>query len=165
MLDPAGSLSDGGRHNIGGAQTSSTAVKQFGNLGKKKSALYLGEDARIVREEYGDDSMPGSTAMTYTVTTLTKDLFNLIEMDAVLISLTSAIPDINALIGTPAMNGTWVDIKSPAPSQILGHWLRLHAPDGTQGIRFKSAYDHGYNICLFFQDARECTARLIAAAN
>ena len=103
--------------------------------------------------------------MTYTVTTLTKDLFNLIEMDAVLISLTSAIPDINALIGTPAMNGTWVDIKSPAPSQILGHWLRLHAPNGTQGIRFKSAYDHGYNICLFFQDARECTARLIAAAN
>jgi hypothetical protein len=44
VLDTAGSLSDGGRYNIGGAQTSSMAVKEFGNIGRKKSALYICED-------------------------------------------------------------------------------------------------------------------------
>ena len=60
VLDTAGSLSDGGRYNIGGAQTSSTVVKEFGIIGRKKSALYICEDLNGVRKEYGDEGMAKS---------------------------------------------------------------------------------------------------------
>ncbi len=165
VLDTAGSLSDGGRYNIGGAQTSSTAVKEFGNIGRKKSALYICEDLKGVRKEYGDEGMAKSTAVTYEVKAATSDALNLIEIDAVLISLSSAIPNIADLVAMSSMAGTWVDIKYPAPTQILAHWLRKNAPENTDGIRFKSAVGNYYNVCLFFHDARECKARLFAVVH
>jgi hypothetical protein len=162
VLDTAGSLSDGGRYNIGGAQTSTTALKQFGPIGRKKSALYLCEDSTLVRKEFGDEGMAGSTAVTYTITAISGEAFNLIEMDSVLAGLASAIPNIESLTGSPSMQGTWVDIKFPAPIQVLGHWLRHNAPEGTHGIRFKSSLGDFYNICLFFNDTKECKEKLAA---
>jgi hypothetical protein len=133
VLDTAGSLSDGGRYNIGGAQTSSTAVKQFGPIGRKKSALYLCEDSNLVRKEFGDEGMAGSTAVTYSISARDGGSFNLIEMDSVMAGLSSAIPNIKSLTGSPSIQGTWVDIKFPAPIQVLGHWLIHNAPERTHG--------------------------------
>ncbi len=136
-------------------------MKEFGNIGRKKSALYVCEDLSGVRLEFGDIGMAKSNAVTYEITART-GAFNLIEMDTVLESLSSAIPNIANLVGMPSMAGTWVDIKYPAPSQILAHWLRQNSPDNTHGVRFKSAIGDFYNICLFFNDTRECKARLVA---
>ncbi len=125
------------------------------------SALYLSEDAITARKEFGDEGMSGSTAVTYTVTTINSDDLRIIEMDAVLTGLSSAIPNIASMVGVPAMHGTWVDNKFPASSQILGHWLRHHAPEGTHGIRFKAVESNSYNVCLFFHDGRESKAKLV----
>lgn len=164
VLDTAGSLSDGGRYNIGGAQTSTVAVQKFGHLARKRSALYLSEDDVTARREYGDEGMLGSTAITYLVKPSNLEVLNLIEMERVFADLSSAIPMMRNLEGSPSMNGTWVDIKFPTPSQLLGHWLIENSPKGTHGIRFKSSHPKcSNNICLFFNDTRECKKILNAS--
>jgi len=166
VLDTAGSLSDGGRFNIGGAQASSRATEQLGAFCGKRSALYLGENAAIVRMEYGDFGMPGSTAITHSVSLKRRAKLNLIDIEAALNSLASQIPDLKAMVGNASMNGKWVDIKYPMPCQILGHWLIANAPKKTEGIRFPTTHAAGgWNVCLFFADTRACKQLLKAAAS
>ena len=88
-----------------------------------RSALYLGEDAAVVRLEFGDANMPGSTAVSYAVHLRRRAKLHLIDIEAVLAALEIQIPDLKAMVGNASMNGKWIDLKYPIPSQILGHWL------------------------------------------
>ncbi|MES2615966.1 MAG: RES domain-containing protein [Bdellovibrionota bacterium] len=154
-LDVAGSLSDGGRFNLGGAQTSSQFRNEFNPIGNKRGAIYLGEDIVTTQKEFGDWGMLGSTATTYQVQLKRRKYLNLIEVENVLKDLSLPIPNIRSLIGTQSMNGCWGDLKIPSPSQILGHWLMEHAQTNTDGLRFCSTQDKNYfNVCLYMPDAR-----------
>lgn len=154
-LDVAGSLSDGGRFNLGGAQTSSQFRNEFTPIGNKCGAIYLGEDIVTTQKEFGDFGMPGSTAITYQVQLKRRKYLNLIEVENVLKDLSLPIPNIRSLIGTQSMNGCWGDLKIPSPSQILGHWLMQHAEMNVDGLRFCSTHDKNYfNVCLYMPDAR-----------
>jgi hypothetical protein len=164
VLDTAGSLSDGGRFNIGGAQASSLVIKAFPNVGNKRSALYLGEDANIVRKEYGDFGVPCSVALTYVVQLKRKKNLALIDLKLVMKDLEKLIPNIGEIVEVNSMNGKWVDLKQPTPSQILGQWLMSVAPEGTNGIRFPSSHDSkSSNICLYFNDTISCKQILSAS--
>lgn len=100
VLDTAGSLSDGGRFNIGGAQASSHNSKAFLGIGGKRSALYLGEDVVVVRKECGDFAMPDSKAATYSVHLKRRKHIDLIDVTLALNSLSNSIPNINEIIGS-----------------------------------------------------------------
>ena len=163
VLDTAGSLSDGGRFNIGGAQTSSRSSATFNGLGGKRSALYLGENRTVVQKEYGDFAMPGSKAITYSIKLKKRKHIDLIDVTLAINALSKSIPNIKEILGSDSMNGMWVDLKQPTPSQIFGHWLMAHSPKGTQGIRFPSTRDHkSSNICLYFEDTIGCKKLLKA---
>lgn len=166
VLDTAGSLSDGGRHNIGGAQSSTGTSATFKPIGAKRSALYLGEDPIVVRKEYGDDGVPGSKAVTYAVTLKRRKSLLLIDASKAINDLTKTIPDIVNIVGTASMNGKWIDLKQPAPCQIFGHWLIANAPVRTDGIRFPTAHGgKAWNVCLFFTDTKACKKTLKAMAH
>ena len=157
VLDTAGSLSDGGRFNLGGAQSSSSTAKSFHPLGNKRSALYLGTDPSVVRKEYGDYDAVRSTAITYSIQLKRKQILRLVDFTAALKGLSTSIPYIKELIGAKSMNGNWGDLKQPAPSQILGHWLITNAPKDTIGIEFPSTHAAtSQNTCLFFNDTAAC---------
>jgi hypothetical protein len=157
VLDTAGSLSDGGRLNIGGAQCSSLSSKLFLGIGGKRSALYLGEDAAIVRKEYGDYEIPGSKAITYSICLKRRKSILLVDFNLAVNSLSKSIPNIKEILGSDSMNGKWGDLKQPAPSQIFGHWLMQHAPKETLGIKFPSSHDmRSSNVCLYFDDTNTC---------
>jgi hypothetical protein len=81
VLDTAGSLSDGGRFNIGGAQTTSRSSAAFNGLGGKRCALYLGENRTVVQKEYGDFDMPGSKAVTYSIYLKRRKYIDLVGCD------------------------------------------------------------------------------------
>lgn len=164
VLDTAGSLSDGGRFNIGGAQASSLVTKSFSGFGNKRSALYVGEDPTIVRKEYGDFDLPNSKAITYSLHLRRRKSVSLIDLKLVIKDLERSIPNIRKILGNSSMNGKWVDLKQPSPSQILGHWLIDLAPKGTIGIRFSSYHDSkSSNICLYFNDTNSCKNLLSAS--
>ena len=130
-----------------------------------RSALYLGEDAAVVRLEFGDANMPGSTAVSYAVHLRRRAKLHLIDIEAVLAALEIQIPDLKAMVGNASMNGKWIDLKYPMPSQILGHWLMANAPRKADGIRFPTAHGAvGWNVCLFFADTRACKTLLKATA-
>ena len=161
-LDIAGSLSDGGRHNIGGAQSSSDVSSFFSPIGGKRGVLYLGEDPRIVRKEFGDEAAKGSRAITYSVNLRGRNKsLQLVDASLALQDLSKIIPDISNLVGTASMSGKWVDLKQPTPSQIFGHWLIHNAPQKTAGIRFPTAHGGAsWNVCLFFHDSNACKKTL-----
>jgi len=163
-LDTAGSLSDGGRHNIGGAQASTQVTSIFKPIGSKRSALYVSEDPISVRKEFGDEAVPGSKAITYTIGLKRRKALIVIDASQALDDLSRTIPDIVTTVGTASMNGKWGDLKQPAPCQIFGHWLICHAPKKTDGIRFLSSHDEmAWNVCLFFADTRACKKALKAS--
>lgn len=164
VLDTAGSLSDGGRFNIGGAQSSSIVTNLFRPIGEKRCALYVSEDASIARKEFGDAKIPRSTALTYSITLRRKKSLALIDVKRALSDLSRKIPEIRDLIGSSSMNGKWVDLKRPAPCQVFGHWLIHHAPKNTNGIRFPSSHDDTVsNVCIFVADTVECKRILKAS--
>jgi hypothetical protein len=161
VLDTAGSLSDGGRHNIGGAQSSTQVTNTFSPIGSKRSALYLGEDPLVVRKEYGDEGVPGSKAITYSIKLRRRKHLILIDAHRAITDLIKSVPDISEIVGTASMNGKWVDLKQPAPSQIFGHWLMHNASKNADGIRFPTAHGGGgWNVCLFFADSKACKKML-----
>jgi hypothetical protein len=163
VLDTAGSLSDGGRFNIGGAQSSSQNSKAFLGIGGKRSALYLGQDVTVVRKEYGDFGMNASRAVTFSVRLRRRKYIDLIDVTLAINNLSKSIPNLKDILGADSMNGKWGDLKQPAPSQIFGHWLMNQAPVGTIGIKFPSSHDNkSLNICLYFEDSIACKKLLIA---
>lgn len=163
VLDTAGSLSDGGRFNMGGAQSSTHTSKAFAEIGGKRGALYLGENITVVQKEYGDFGMPGSKAVTYSIQLKRKKYIDLIDATLAINSLSKSIPNIKDILGSDSMNGKWIDLKQPTPSQIFGHWLMSHSPKGTAGIKFPSTHDtNSSNICLYFEDSAACKKLLKA---
>ncbi len=85
--------------------------------------------------------MPKSTAMTYEIKLATENTINLIEMDIVLDSLSSAIPKVSTLVGMTSMAGTWVGIKYPTPHHSLSK-----ASPGIDGVFYLNVDLMGHRV-------------------
>lgn len=163
VLDIAGSLSDGGRLNIGGSQTSSSVRQEFSPIGDKRAALYLGEDLDIIKKEYSDCVITNKSVLDYQIKFRNRKFINLIDIEKVFKSLEVLIPNFETFTQGRSINSLWGDYKFPLPTQILGHWLMDNAGKRVDGIRFPSIYDNTkYNVCLYFNDTKDSKKNLKA---
>lgn len=155
-LDIAGSLSDGGRFNIGGSQASTKYSELFKPIGQKQACLYFAENPKIARIEFGDIDMLNSSALSYKITLKSIEVINLIELDLVLNDISTQFTNVAQNLNNYSINAKWGDIKYPEVTQILGHWLKYYSKGKAHGIRFKSSKDQNYyNICFYLKDTRQ----------
>lgn len=168
---PSGSLADGARMNIGGAQSSRFAMKTFGPLASKRGAVYLASSwETAVWETFGHDS-----SFTYAVKQIKshkhKDLYKFetkpgygypmaIDFESAYSALNPTFRLDSYFAITHDMNGLWGDLKTPAPIQIFAAWL-ISKTETSRCIRFPSTADpsdQGMNFCFYMKDDDEAKA-------
>lgn len=136
-LSIAGSLADGGRLNIGGAQQ--LPAKEFSGI-RKSACLYGASSIQCALREAADP------VGNYRIFRLTpKSECDLWDLAAVLSS--TPYPNLKARIEATPMSQMWALQKSPLESQILAHHLR---DLGGKGIVYDSQKDPGAKILAFF---------------
>lgn len=143
-LSIAGSLSDGGRFNIGGAQMIPT--RAMPGL-RKVGCLYGASSPQCALREAPD--LMGN----YRMFRLTpKKGFDLWDLKAVLASIN--YPGLTARINATPMRKRWAHQKSPLESQVLAHHLR---DIGGGGIVYDSQKDppDGKTLAFFLKDDQD----------
>ena len=147
----SGSLSCGGRLNLGGSQKR----KEFPNL-KPFGALYFSEEIDTAIKEYADSAPLGPADFKYKVEL--KKSFDLWEYDKV-IDLLGAYPGLKETVRSTPMNAIWSNCKIPMPSQVIACWLKSYGGDG---FIFESTKSAGKkNIVLIFKDDAEAKKHLL----
>ena len=156
-LDIAGTLADGGRLNIGGAQQQS---KKY----KKMAGLYFADSVETALQEL---SLPIATNIVLPIFYQVefkdkKETLKLFNLDNVLLDLDKIITlpsNISTLCSSSPFAGNWGDQKIPAPSQIVGQWLRNLSL--CEGITFRSTKNSsGFNYFLFLKDTNSAKINL-----
>jgi hypothetical protein len=136
-LSVAGSLSDGGRLNIGGAQQ--LPLKAMPGI-RKAACLYGASSIQCALKEAAD---PIGRYRIFRITP--KSECDLWDLGAIL--STTSYPNLKARIDATPMSQTWALQKSPLESQILAHHLR---DTGGKGIVYDSQKDPGAKVLAFF---------------
>jgi hypothetical protein len=152
-LSIAGSLSAGGRFNIGGAQMISSKALPGINMA---GCLYGASSRRCALREASD---PAGRYRLFRLTP--RKNFKLWNLKAVLADMN--YPGLTARIDATPMSRRWVLQKSPLESQILAHHLR--DIDGG-GIVYDSQKDppEGKTLAFFLRDDQEAGKTFDAAA-
>lgn len=135
-LSIAGSLSAGGRFNIGGAQVNHF----FSNL-HMEACLYAASSIECAKKEAGDPLgnarffaiKPNKPLHLWDVYFLIRNVFT--------------YPDLEAQVNASPLAAIWKYQKVPKISQILGSFLRKHGGDG---LLYPSTKDEGGKIVVFF---------------
>lgn len=159
-LDTAGTLSDGGRLNIGGAQQ----YNKNGNLFQKKAGLYFADSVETALLEL---SLPKAVNIKlpkfYNIVFNDKvGNLNLFHFESVLSYLDNLIQIPTSLINLCSeapLAGSWGQQKFPSISQVIAQWLRnTHT---AEGIIFNSTKKtNSKNYFLFFEDTKEAKNKL-----
>jgi hypothetical protein len=145
----AGSISDGGRLNIGGSQLRQELkeLKIFG-------ALYFSEDINTAVSEATGGGFLGPQDKKYKVAL--KKSFELWDFDKIVDAL--GYPGIKEIAKSSPMSALWATCKVPMPSQIIAYWLKTHGGDG---FVFESTKEPGHrNIVLIFKDDTDAAIAL-----
>jgi len=146
----AGSLSCGGRLNLGGSQKR----KEFFDL-KPFAALYFSEELDTAIKEYTDSAPLGPKDYKYKVSL--KKSFDLWDYDKIIDSL-KEYPNLKETVRSCPLNASWADCKVPMPSQVIACWLKAFGGDG---FIFESTKNHGRrNIALIFKDDHDAERSL-----
>lgn len=143
-LSIAGSLSDGGRFNVGGVQQiPSGAMPGL----RKVGCLYGASSPQCALREAAD---PVGNYRMFRLTP--KKQFNLWNLKAVLANINS--PGLTARINATPMRKRWAHQKSPLESQVLAHHLR---DIGGGGIVYDSQKDppDGKTLAFFLKDDQD----------
>ncbi|MBI4402632.1 MAG: RES family NAD+ phosphorylase [Deltaproteobacteria bacterium] len=139
-LDPlsvAGSLSAGGRFNVGGAQMQQHDL--FPRL-TMAACLYVASSIKCARKEAGE---PLGNAEEYELAPKTS--LHLWQLEKVAVQLD--YPGLLDLILATPMMALWSMQKAPLISQLLGNFLRMNGGDG---IVFTSTKDSSEKVVAVF---------------
>lgn len=162
----SGSLSDGARMNIGGSQNGPFRIKELGQIAQKRGALYVSSHwETAVWETYGQDADFGyavkqiknhSNKKLHEFVLAHENEIQLIDFDRAFSALKASFRLDYFFAITGDMNGSWPDLKAPAPIQLFAAWL-MSQSSNARGIRFSSTVDpkRGDNYALYFIDDRE----------
>ena len=137
-----GSITYGGRYNIGGSQfQKSIEIEAF-------AALYLSSNLKCAEDEYTHGTKLTSNDIKYKL--IPSKTFQLWDVEKVIQKLD--FPNLNELVNKGGIEN-WGHCKIPMPSQILSFWLKEIDGDG---ILFKSTHDSkSHCIALFAKDDNE----------
>lgn len=139
-----GSISDGGRFNIGGAQV----CPEFPNL-RKVGCLYLASTLQCCYAEAAD---PKGRPDEYEL--ILKKRLHLWDLKKAIEVLNN--PGLDDLVKASPMEALWSFQKVPLIPQLLAHFLR---EKGGDGIVFSSTKDKSaLNFALFFKTDTESAA-------
>jgi hypothetical protein len=143
-LSIIGSISDGGRFNVGGAQI----CPEFFNV-KKAGALYAASTLACCYLEMSGN--PTGKPDEYELTP--KKTFKFWDLAKVLTELNN--PALDDLVKAAPLEAIWGYQKVPLISQLLAHHLRELGGDG---IAFPSTKDQkAINLCFFFKTDEEAS--------
>ncbi len=163
---PSGSLADGARMNVGGAQSSRFALKTYGTLAKKQGAIYFASSWKTaIWEAFGGDA-----SFNYAVKQVKshkhKDIYRfqlknatepltVIDFEKAYKALTPTFRLNTFFSITAQMNGIWGDLKVPAPIQLFAAWLIEKSEANAHCIQFPSTADpstKGLNFAFYIRD-------------
>ncbi len=147
-LSVAGTLTAGGRFNIGGPQVHLSFPKYTAAAG-----LYAACSLDCAKAEVG----PHKNAEIYAIKSSAP--LNLWDLSAVISRMSNPQGTYDAVDATPA-NMQWILQKFPMPSQMLAATLRGIGGDGL--FYPSSKHTGGRNYCFFAKDDRDIKSRLSA---
>jgi hypothetical protein len=171
----SGSLSDGGRMNIGGSQNGPFRISEFTDLCKKQGALYVCSSwETAVWETFGRDAdfnyavkqiKAHSNKKVHEFTLTRSHEIIVIDFEAAYRALQPTFRLDYFFAITSDMNGSWPDLKAPAPIQLFAAWLMKNSP-AAKGLEFLSTVDlqGGTNYALYFVDDHDASQFLQGAA-
>ena len=154
--------------NVGGSQNGPFRIKELGQLAQKKGALYVSNQwETAVWETYGQDAEFGfsvkqiknhSNKKIYEFVLSHGNEIRVIDFDKAYEALKASFRLDYFFAITGDMNGSWPDLKAPAPIQLFAAWL-MSQNSNTRGISFSSTVDpnSGNNYALYFIDDMEAS--------
>lgn len=157
-LDVAGTLSCGGRLNVGGAQDSD----DYGATGRMKAGLYMALSPKTAIAEAG---LPAEAKpRIYEIELIDPTAPLVFDLDLVAADLETLTPLPNGvrvtLLETPTA-ARWSLVKVPCVSQLIGQWLR--GSGKAAGILYPSVRDPGGQNVFVFLDSTAAAKAMFRA--
>ncbi|SMF60532.1 RES domain-containing protein [Pseudobacteriovorax antillogorgiicola] len=166
VFSTTGSLKDGGRCNIGGAQEGDIPSQKYGPLANPQGAIYVSDSAdAAIAEAIGAEYGPIERLRDIVKRSANKQLYRvtlhdesepicLIELDPIFQQLRATYRIDDFFSETLDMNGGWRNLKTPAPIQLFTAWL-YQSSNGAAGIRFRSTQSsEKFNVALYYRNAQ-----------
>lgn len=154
-LDVSGTLSAGGRLNIGGAQTTDKLTA----LGNMRAGLYTSFTMETALQEAR--LPPRAKYKVFELKLNNPNSLNVIDLDAAVVDLEKSLKTDELLsysLSSTHMAAKWEYVKVPMISQVVGQWLRENSPKNVAGIMFKSRHTSDKNMFFFFDSTAEAEA-------